>query len=310
MNTPKTYREAFNWASSFLTTKKTKNPLFEAELLLRKAAKLERHKLFMSWDEQIDEGDWHTYYTWIKQRGEHVPVQYLTQEQEFYGRTFYVDKRVLIPRPETEILVEQALKRIHKLYENSCNNNTQQISILDIGTGSGAIPITIAAELLNWLDSSSKQAININIDGLDISESALQVAKINAKLLLSAKSSNVRVEWHLGDTWSRHERQYQVILSNPPYVDRAESDTMDREVKDYEPELALFAEEEGLAIYKKIISQANQYLTPAGWLGFEIGYQQSEVISELLQKHNFKNIEVYKDLAGHQRVIFGQRQNI
>ncbi|OEH85426.1 hypothetical protein BHU72_04875 [Desulfuribacillus stibiiarsenatis] len=332
----KTYREAYLWASSFLQQKQTQNPKFEAELLLRKVAGLERHQLFMSWDESLPEGAFQRFTESIELRGRHVPIQYILKNQEFYGRDFYVDERVLIPRPETELLVEQAMRRIGEIHElklrvTDSNKTNPDIRILDIGTGSGVIPITITLE-------SALKGYQLHVDAVEISSDALAVAKINGERLIENVSvsslGHIDVKmptWHLGDLWpgqplssqihpasdqTHHAANqtyhasvelYDMILSNPPYIDLQDQAILASEVKDYEPHLALFAEDNGLAIYKRIIREARNYSLKGGWLGFEIGYGQSLDIQNLLQFEGYQDIAVYQDLAGIDRVIFAKR---
>jgi len=292
----RTYREAYVWASSLLQEHNTKDPKFESELLLRKAAGMLRHELFLNWDEPLPIEILESYRQFIITRSEHKPIQYIVKEQEFYGRSFYVDERVLIPRPETEVLVEQTLARISVL-------DVDKLRILDIGTGSGAIAITIALEL-------SMPKVSAVIEGVDISAAALEVAKANADRLTANLNANlpasIELKWLNADVWPEQADKYHMILSNPPYIDWADEVDMDAEVKQYEPRLALFADDEGLAIYKRIIHNADKYLHKGGWLGFECGYKQAQQLRELLIEEGFVNIQIYKDLAGHERVVFAQ----
>ena len=311
----KSYREAFLWASSLLRQAGTKQPDFEAELLLRKMAGFERHQLFLNWDECIPDSVFRKFVQSVQMRMEHQPIQYILQEQEFFGRKFHVDQRVLIPRPETELLVEQALVRLKQVITEISANKQERVlgdtpvSILDIGTGSGAIAITIALELLSF----AKQPIVI--DAVDISADALDVAVGNYRRLLAAERvadeavANLVMRWNEADVWPEKRdvfAGYDMILSNPPYIDFQEAPAIDREVKEYEPMQALFAEENGLAVYRRIISEVKQYLRPGGWLGLEIGYQQSAAIQNMLSDQAATDIKVYLDIAGHQRTIFAR----
>lgn len=282
-----TFREAWIRASSLLKQAETKDAKFEAELLLRHAASMERHQLFLQLDEPLPEHLERVYFQSIDKRCSHMPVQYILGRQEFYGRDFYVDERVLIPRPETELLIEQALKRVE-----------DEARILDIGTGSGAIAVTLALE-------SRDKCKNVSVYAVDISDSALQVAKENAKRFMAEK-----VHFCLADIWPSGVLQgdfaFDIIVSNPPYIDKSDWQQMDREVKEYEPEIALFAPEQGLAFYRRIISEARGKLRSGGWLGFEMGFQQAAAIKDMFHQCGYEQISVYEDLAGHARVMFAK----
>ena len=202
-----------------------------------------------------------------------MPLAYIVGDAEFYGLTFVVNEDVLIPRPETEEVVSEALKYI---------NSTSKV--LDIGTGSGVIAVTVA----------KKKACNVT--AVDISESALEIAKQNAK------NNNVEVEFIKSDLFEAiGGRKFDVIISNPPYISEKEYQSLMPEVKDYEPRLALVAEENGLKIYKQIIKDASKHLNKNGKIVLEIGYNQGEKIKNLLEK-DFEEIKILKDLQGQDRI--------
>lgn len=346
MSQAMTYRQAYNWGVKLLETHQTKEPKFEAELLLRKIAGFERHQLFLSWEEIISQEILENFETMIEKRAQHIPVQYLLGVQEFYGRDFFVDSRVLIPRPETEILVDQGLNKIieiikkhNKSSEESLVDQTvdgsgpRAIRILDIGTGSGAIIISLALELAQLEDEKGSEIdqdseidqykrsdeeeknndekeldrFEIILTGLDISAEALEVARINADRLASDLPDNIKLNFTLADMWPAGNDLYDLIISNPPYIDPADKKTIASEVKDYEPAGALFAEDAGLAMYKRLIAQTDQYLKAQGYLALEIGYNQALAVKELMRVNNFINIVGYQDLAGYERSIIGQK---
>ncbi|AVH75093.1 peptide chain release factor N(5)-glutamine methyltransferase [Weissella koreensis] len=212
------------------------------------------------------------------------PVQYALGHAPFYGREFKVDRRVLIPRPETEELVDWILK----------DETANFLNILDIGTGSGAIAITLKAERPNWTVTAS-----------DISKDALSVAKDNQV------QQNVDVSLVESDLLDQFvpEHQFDVIVSNPPYIAEQEKFVMDDSVLMYEPDLALFAADEGLALYKRMAQSLLDYLTPKGSAYFEIGYLQGPALVALFKTLPDVVVELRPDLSGHDRMIKVKRTN-
>ena len=206
------------------------------------------------------------------------PVQYIIGNVEFYGYKFNVNKNVLIPRFETEELVEKTIKYIKKYFN-------KKIDIIDLGTGSGCIAITL------------KKEVDCNIDALDISVDALEVAHENAKI------NNAEINFINDDMLNPLNKKYDVIISNPPYISYDE-EIMDI-VKNNEPELALYAKNNGLYYYEEIIKNANKYLKEKNILAFEIGYKEGEYLKEYSKKY-FKDaiIKVEKDLSGKDRFLF------
>ena len=202
------------------------------------------------------------------------PVQYIVGDVDFYGNTIKVDKRVLIPRFETEGLVEIALSYL---------TNTN-IDVVDLGTGSGCIPITL-----------KKKLPNINIDAVDISIDALQLAKENAKL------NNVEINFINGDMLKPLNKKYDCIISNPPYI-AYDEEVMDI-VKNNEPNLALYADNDGLYFYEEILKNCKDYLKDKYYIFFEIGYNQGERIKEIALKYLDCNVEIKKDLQGFDRYV-------
>lgn len=212
------------------------------------------------------------------------PIQQLVGNAYFFGRKFYVTKDTLIPRPETEILIVEILKHI---------KNIDTPKILDIGSGTGCIPITLALENKNLL-----------ADSVDISEKAIEVAKKNSNL---HKVEN-RVNFFKSDLFENVNDSYNLIVSNPPYIPIKDKNTLQTEVKDFDPALALFAyDEQGIEFYERIINSASKYIEKNGFICFEIGINQSTIVAKLLYNNNFKNIEITKDLNNIDRVIIAQK---
>lgn len=207
------------------------------------------------------------------------PLQYIVGYEYFYGRCFKVDRNVLIPRPETELLVEKVLEILQ--YKSNCKR------IIDIGTGSGAIGVTVALE-----------NINCQVTLSDISQQALTVAIDNADQL------GANVNTVCSDVFDNIDDTFDMIISNPPYISHEEVLVMDDSVLNFEPHLALFAENKGLAIYEKILKQAQEVLSPDGVIAFEIGFQQGEDLKRLANYYfSNKKCTVYKDYAQLDRMV-------
>ncbi len=249
----------------------------DARLLLEYVCGTDRNTLLAHGDREISEEECRKYEECIARREKRVPLQHITGEQEFMGITFLVNENVLIPRQDTEILVEEVLKELH-----------DGMSILDICTGSGCI-------LLSLLQYSN----DCEGTGTDLSAKALEIAKENGRRL---GKTPVFLE---SDLFEKVEGRYDVIVSNPPYIPTEVIPTLMPEVREYEPEGALDGKEDGLYFYREIVRQAGEYLNRGGRLFFEIGCGQAAQVSALLEEAGYKEIEVVKDFAGLDRVVSG-----
>ena len=260
-----------------------------AEIVFSHVLNIDRMMLFTKYRDDVEDEEIEKIRYFIQKIGrEKFPVQYLLNEQEFYGRKFYVDKGVLIPRQDTEILVE---KMIDTLKDKVLKNEIHP-KILDIGVGSGIIGITAALEI----ESSY-------VLGVDISEKALETAQKNKEIL---KVSNIK--FLKSDLFENVEfREFDMIVSNPPYISLNEIGIMSDDTLLHEPSEALFAENDGLYFYYEICQKAFDYLADFGYLLFEIGYKQGKNVAKIMASSGFKNIEVVKDLAGLDRVVIGQK---
>ena len=243
-------------------------------MLLAHAVGRDRAWLLAHSDEELREVWWIHYGRYLHQRLQGQPTQQITGVQEFYGRDFRVTRDVLIPRPETEHVIETALKLDPR-------------NIVDIGTGSGAIAITLALET------------GARVVGTDVSFAALRVAAENARRL------GATVSWVACDLAGVLDGTFDLVISNPPYVPARDKSTIQREVRDYEPEVALYGGDDGLEIYRRLVPEAGRLLAPGGWLVMEIGYALGDAVSDMLDA--WKNVEIRSDLAGLPRVILAQR---
>ncbi|MGA2878347.1 MAG: peptide chain release factor N(5)-glutamine methyltransferase [Bryobacteraceae bacterium] len=249
-------------------------PRLTAEVLLTHALQRERSYLYAHPEEQLSEIAWIHYGRYLHERMKGKPTQYITGHQEFYGRDFRVTPDVLIPRPETEHLVEAAMARIQP-----------RDVVVDVGTGSGAIAISLALET------------TARVFATDISTTALTVAQANAQQL-SAHVGFLACD--LVDAFRDHS--INVLVSNPPYVPRTDQPSLQREVRDYEPHVALFAGPTGLEVYEKLIAAAARVLRPHGWLLLELGYNSLDPVRAMLEQ-GWSDLDVIPDLAGFPRVL-------
>ena len=267
-----------------------------AEIIFSHVLNVDRMMLFTKYRDEIEDEKIEKIRYFIQKIGrEKFPVQYLLNEQEFYGRKFYVDKGVLIPRQDTEVLVE---KMIEILKNNILKNKNLEKNlkihpkILDIGVGSGIIGITAALEIKDSY-----------VLGVDISEKALETAEKNKELL---KVPNIK--FLKSNLFENVEfKQFDMIVSNPPYISLNEAGIMSDDTLLHEPSEALFAENDGLYFYYEICQKALDYLADFGYLLFEIGYKQGKNVAKIMTNSGFKNVEVIEDLAGLDRVVVGQK---
>ena len=272
-------KEVLKWAIEKLESE-VDSPFLDAQVLLMHTLNCNKAYLFAHSDYELEANQWYEFQNKVFQRMSLKPVQYIINHQEFMGFDFYIDERVLIPRPDTEILVEQIIKE-----------EISQPRILEIGVGSGAIAIT--------LDLLIK---NSSVTGVDISEEAIEVAKRNNDKL------GAHVSFLQGDLFQPVKNEkFDIIVSNPPYIGLEEYNSLEKNVKDFEPKLALYAENKGMYFYEKIIEQSFDFLSKSGILAFEVGYSQSEIVKKLMLIRGFTAIKIIQDLAGVNRVVVGYR---
>ncbi|HBY20314.1 MAG: protein-(glutamine-N5) methyltransferase, release factor-specific [Clostridiales bacterium GWE2_32_10] len=258
----------------------------DAELIMGYVTGESRERMLAGLVNEISDDNADRFLDLIDRRASKYPVQYITNYQEFMSLPFYVDERVLIPRPDTEILIENVIK---------CCKNKKNIVLLDICTGSGCIAISIA-----------KYMEDISIIAVDISNDSLMVATYNADI------NNVldKITFIQSDLFESLAKDYMnvfdIIVSNPPYIERGEIPKLSREVKDFEPRLALDGGNSGLDFYRKITKESGMYLKNNGKIFYEIGYNQGNAVKNILVENGFRDIEITKDLAGLDRCVVGE----
>lgn len=261
------------------------NPVLEATLLLGKLLNVDKVYIYTHGKEEVSEDIVDKFMEMIEKRAKGYPIQYIINGKEFMGLDFYVEEGVLIPRPDTEILVEYLLRYIDDKYGNN------RIEVLDIGIGSGAIGISIAYYRKNAI-----------VYGVDTNDIPLKVANIN-KNRYNLDNVNI-IKSNLFENIDK-DKKFHIIASNPPYIPKKELDTLQTEVKDFEPIAALYGGEDGLDYYRKIIPESKRHLVKEGLLIFEIGFDQSIQVKNMMKDEGFKNIKILKDLQGLDRVVLG-----
>lgn len=275
-----TYRQLYEYGVEKLEEAGIEEAKLDARLLLEYICHTDRNTLLVHGDSERNEMEEQFYRMCIDKRATRIPLQHITGEQEFMGLTFRVNQHTLIPRQDTEILVEEGMRHMF-----------DGMRILDMCTGSGCI-------LLSLLKYSNE----CEGTGVDISEEALKVARENAQRL------GLKADFMQGDLFENvPEKRFDMIISNPPYIETAVIKTLMPEVREHEPMQALDGMEDGLFFYRKIVEKAGGFLEKGGWLLFEIGYNQGEAVSNLMTAQGFQNVEVVKDYAGLDRVVLGQK---
>lgn len=274
------YRECYDAGKRLLTEAGLEEAALDARLLLEHVCGTNRNDLLVHGDREVTSQMQEQYFDNISRRQARIPLQHITGVQEFMGLEFNVNEHVLIPRQDTEILVEEVMK---DEYDGS--------RILDMCTGSGCILIS----LLHY--SNCCEGV-----GVDISADALQVAVENAGKLLAEEKRPAFIESNL---FEKVDGTFDIIVSNPPYIRTAVIDTLMPEVRKHEPMLALDGSTDGLFFYRKIVEEAPTYLNKGGRLYFEIGHEQGTEVSELMENAGFMQVRVIKDYAGLDRVVSG-----
>lgn len=295
------YREIYNMGKAVLAEASVPDAETDARLLLEFVCGTDRNTLLAHGDREVTEEQEGAYRDLLQKRSQRVPLQYITGVQDFMGLEFAVDRHVLIPRQDTEILVEEVLQHLH-----------DGMQVLDMCTGSGCILIS----LMHY--SNNCEGV-----GVDVSAEALKAAERNAVKLLGAGAVRnlqenpeevsepqemfvgTHVRFVQSDLFERVEGMFDLIVSNPPYIESYVIDTLMPEVRDYEPRLALDGSEDGLVFYRRILKECPRYLKKGGMLFFEVGYDQGEAVSRLMEESGFLGVMLVNDYAGMDRVVCG-----
>lgn len=273
-----TLQEVVKKGEAYLAERGVEDAALDAWYILENVCNIDRASYLCNKQEEILPAQYARYQSMLVKRGARIPLQHLTGEQEFMGLPFYVSDKVLIPRQDTEILVEEAMKKLKP-----------GMKVLDICTGSGCIIVSLL-KLVKELKGTA----------VDISSDALELAMANAK------RNQVCADFRESDLFENVDGSYDVIISNPPYIPTKKISRLMAEVRLFEPMIALDGREDGLYFYRKIITKSKLYIKKGGWLLFEIGYDQADRVAELMRGANYIQVQVVKDLAGLERVVLGQ----
>lgn len=276
-----TVLKLLRWTADYFAGRGIDSPRLDAELLLADALGLDRVGLYLNFERPLQAGELAGFREKVKRRAGREPLAYILGHTEFWSLPLKVTPEVLIPRPDTELLVEQALAR-----------STVVTRVLDVGTGSGALAIALGHERPDWA-----------VTAIDISPAALAVARENAR----GNGVAERITFIEADLAALPAGPYELIVANPPYIPHGELTTLMPEVRDYEPLLALDGGADGLDPYRALAGQAVHRLTPGGWLLVEVGFDQAAVVQELFAGAGLTEIFTARDLAGIERVVGGKR---
>jgi len=314
-----TIQKLLNWVTEYLTNKNIDSPRLSAELLLSHVLKMKRIELYTQFDKPVAKQQLDRLHDLVKRAGQHEPIAYLTGKTEFYSLELNVTPDCMIPRPETELLVERAIEflrtrpvrnsTMYKMMQKEEISNGASIGtqfVCDLCTGCGCIAVAIAK---NFPDAQ--------IIATDISDAALNVAATNVEkhqlteritLLFGNLFDPIVPKLDFEKLVPDYDQGFDLIVCNPPYVSCAEFEKLDKNVKDYEPRPALLAGNNGLDIYRKIAEKVHQFLKPAAALMLEIGYAQGRAIKELLEKAGaFAEIKIEKDLHNNDRIVIARK---
>ena len=270
--------EMIKIGSSLLKENKISSHILDSEILLSKTLKKPREKILINLDQEINEKNILIFKKYLQRRSNNEPIAYILKEKEFWSKKFYVNKNTLIPRPETEILIEKLLKIFKK----------KRLSILDAGTGSGCILISLILNLKNSIG-----------EGVDISKKAIFVAKKNAR---KHKISN-RIKFKTKSIERISGKRFDLIVSNPPYIEKKDIKNLSEDIKRYEPRMALDGGNDGLDLIKKVIYKSKEILKINGTLALEIGNEQIIKVSKILIDNNFRIKHVIKDYTNNVRSV-------
>lgn len=277
-----TIKDVLAWSIGFLQKSGSESPRLDAELLLAEALECRRLDLYLEYSKPLEQTERNRYKDMIRRRAQGEPVAYITGHRDFFGLTFNVSSSTLIPRPESEHLIEHILESTGK---------DSALRVLDIGTGSGCLAIALKHHRPHW-----------TVEAWDISQDALLMAQSNAarhKLEVAFRD----VDALDAKSWGAERQKFDIIVSNPPYIAADESDLMSPSAVRFEPHRALFADKNGLAFYAAFAAQLPRILQANGKVFLEIGYQQRIKVFSLLEEAGWTDLICHKDLSGHDRIV-------
>ncbi|MCR2044678.1 peptide chain release factor N(5)-glutamine methyltransferase [Anaerosalibacter massiliensis] len=266
------------------------DPISESIIILSYLQNVDKSYIYTHGNEEVNKEIVDKFLDFIEKRKEGWPLSYILKEKEFYGLNFYIEEGVLVPRPDTEILVEWIINKVNEEFKN------EYLDIVELGTGSGCIALTLAYYLEN-----------IKVFAVDIDDKALKVAKINRDKF----KLNNKVKFYKGDLFNgiktlQLEGKVDIIVSNPPYIPTEDISKLQIEVREHEPKNALDGGESGFSYYEKIVPDSKEYLKREGILAVEIGYDQGTYVKRLFNENGFKDIYIIKDFQGLDRVVVGR----
>lgn len=280
--------DIINWGSKYLKSKGIDEARLTIELMLCHVLKCRRIDLYIDFERPLTKAELEELRNILKRRLKREPLQYIIGKTEFMGFEFKISPDVLIPRPETEILVETAIKAIREEFLSET-----VVKVLDIGTGSGNIAISIAGFL----------GEKVQVLGIDLSDKAIQIAEENVSLNNVKNVQFIHFDFFDADFENKFQNQFNVIVSNPPYISAEEFETLQEEIKNHEPRIALTDEADGLSFYRRLADVSRKIISNHGIILAEMAYNQAEKVKEIFKNAGYTEIKTFKDYLGFERVI-------
>lgn len=280
--------DIINWGSQYLKSKGIDEARLTIELMLCHVLKCKRVDLYIDFERPLTKSELEELRNIIKRRLKREPLQYIIGKTEFMGLEFKINPDVLIPRPETEILVEKTIETIKKEFPSETT-----VKVLDIGTGSGNIAVSIAKFL----------GEKVKVIGIDLSDKAIQIARENAKLNNVENVEFIRLDFFDANFEKEFQNQFDIVVSNPPYISTEEFETLQDEIKNYEPRIALTDESDGLTFFRRLADLGRKIISKRGFILAEMAYNQAEKVKSIFKNSGYEEIETFKDYLGFERVI-------
>lgn len=306
-----TYRECYEKGCRTLQAVGIEEAALDARLLLEAVCGTDRNDLLVHGERPVTPEAEEQYLGWIGQRAEYIPLQQLTGEQDFMGLTFAVNEHVLIPRQDTEILVDEVLKELHdgmRVLDMCTGSGCILISLLHYSNGCEGLGVDLSAEALKVAERNAQRILGENFsETKDCGVKTFETESDDAETAINTAENETagRARFLQSDLFENVEGKFEIIVSNPPYIASAEVDKLMPEVRDHEPRMALDGTADGLYFYRRIIEEAGRHLVSGGMLFFEIGYDQGQTVSELMRAQGYREVQVVQDYAGLDRVVLG-----